>query len=524
MVSWTYINWIKDLPWNAEDNKIKSLPLAKAKKIFDKNHFGLDKVKERILEYIAVLQHRGNIPGQILLLNGPPGVGKTSLVKSIAEALNRPYAKVSLGGVHDEAEIRGHRRTYIGSMPGKILHAVKETGSSKAVILLDEIDKVGTSSGRELSSALLEVLDPEQNKNFVDHYLALPFDLSQIIFVATANHLSDISAPLLDRMESLTLPGYTEQEKIMIATGHLMPAICKELKLTKRQFSLSRSFLSIVINNYTREAGVRQLKRELQTIGRKIVKSIVSKSKNKPVIRPKIDNIMSLLGPPHFLDEPKDKVLQPGVSIGLAYTQFGGDILYIESRKMPSSGQKGKLSLTGSLGKVMQESAQTCLWYLVSNADTLGLDRKEIEASDVHLHFPDGATPKDGPSAGLAILCTLVSLFKDKSLPNQIAMTGEITLRGQVLPVGGIKEKLLAAHRYNKRKVIIPYTNFLDLEELPQDALNELEIYPIKKMEEVLYVSGLLKGNKIKPVRYKKKTFRLNKTKNTNFSIHSFME
>ena len=523
MVSWTYINWIKDLPWDQEKNTLESLSFTKATKIFDKNHYGLDKVKERILEYIAVLQHKGNIPGQILLLHGPPGVGKSSLVKSIAEVLKRPYAKVSLGGVKDEAEIRGHRKTYIGSMPGKILHALKEAGSSKAVILLDEIDKIGHVSSSELSSSLLEVLDPEQNKKFVDHYLALPYDLSQIIFVATANNLASISAPLLDRMECIDIPGYIEQEKLMIASKHLVPNVCEELNLTSKQLFLNQGLLKLIINNYTREAGVRQLKRSLQTIGRKVVKSIVCKTKTKPLLRPKVDNIISLIGPPPFLSEPKDQELLPGVSVGLAYTSLGGDILYIESQKVTSSSTKGKLSLTGSLGKVMQESAQTCLWYLIANSERLGLSRSEIEKSDLHLHFPDGATPKDGPSAGLAILCTLVSLFKNKSLPNNIAMTGEITLRGQVLPVGGIKEKLLAALRYDKKKIIIPHANFLDLEDLPQEALNELSIYPIKKMEDVLVITGLIKGPKIKPLKYKKNRLKLKNSKTSPFDIQSLL-
>ena len=520
LVSWTYINWIKDLPWSAatEEEKLSLADLSQAKKVINSSHYGLDKVKERILEYLAVVKHKGNISGQILLLSGPPGVGKTSLARAIAESLGRPFAKIALGGVKDEAEIRGHRKTYIGAMPGKIIQAIKEAGSNQAVILLDEIDKVGSQTPGlgDLSSALLEVLDPEQNKVFTDHYLAVPFDLSKVIFICTANTTYHIPEPLLDRMDTLNIPGYTPQEKMMIAKEHIIPDLRKELKLSTRQLNLSDSIIKLVINHYTREAGVRQLKREFETLGRKVVSSIVHKKSVANSLKITRNNLMDQLGPPKFLDEPKDKALMPGVSIGLAYTSVGGDILYIESRKVTSSSGKGRLLLTGSLGKVMQESAQTCLSFILAHAEELGLKQKEIEESDIHLHFPDGATPKDGPSAGNAILSALVSLLKDKPIESTFAMTGEITLRGQVLPVGGIKEKLLAAHRYGKRKIIIPWSNWLDLDDLPKEVTKDLSIYPVKNMMDVLSITKLVKGKAIKPSRYVKNS---KQTKEMNISF-----
>lgn len=512
LVSWTFVNWIKDMPWvlDSKDKKLSFSSLQKAKKIINDSHYGLEKIKERVIEYLAVVKHKGTISGQILLLSGPPGVGKTSLAKSIADALGRPFAKIALGGVKDEAEIRGHRRTYIGAMPGKIIQAIKEAGSVQSVILLDEIDKVGTASPGlgDLSSALLEVLDPEQNKAFVDHYLSVPYDLSKVIFICTANSIYNIPRPLYDRMDALTIPGYTPNEKLMISKNHIIPSVRKEFKLTRQQFQVKDMVAKIIINHYTREAGVRQLKREIETLGRKTVTSIVNKKSVASALKINSNNLMDQLGPPKYLDEPREKALLAGVSIGLAYTSHGGDILYIESRKVTSSTGKGKLLLTGSLGKVMQESAQTCLSFILAHCDEIGLEQKDIEASDIHLHFPDGATPKDGPSAGLAILSALVSLFSHKPIDAEFAMTGEITLRGQVLPVGGIKEKLLAAHRYGKRKVIIPNTNWLDLDDLPSDIIKSLSVYPVKDMIDVLRITKLIKtkGKAIKASRYSKKT------------------
>lgn len=492
MVSWTYIQWIKDLPWASEENKLPDLDLKRSSELLDNNHFGLDRVKDRILEYLAVVKHKGSVAGQILLLQGPPGVGKTSLGQSIAEAIERPFVRVSLGGVKDEAEIRGHRRTYIGSLPGKIIHAMKEAKVHNPVILLDEIDKAGSAEMMgDVSSALLELLDPEQNNKFTDHYLSLPYDLSSVLFIATANSLRSISPPLLDRMETIEISGYTDKEKVSIAQDHLIPKIKKKLMLNEQQLNFDPTTLSSIIHQYTREAGVRQLNRQLNKIGRKIVRGIVEKkASHKESISEK--DLYEYLGVPKFFDEPRDSKLMPGVSIGLAYTSVGGDILYIESRQLPSFEGRPKLMLTGSLGKVMQESAQTVLSFLLSNAERYGINKDSMEKNAVHIHLPDGATPKDGPSAGVALLCAMTSLYTGKAISNSLAMTGEITLRGQVLPVGGIKEKLLAAHRYNKKDVIIPAKNWLDLEELPEDILQEMNLYPVYYMEEVLNIAKLL--------------------------------
>ncbi|MFK7823073.1 MAG: endopeptidase La [Oligoflexales bacterium] len=494
MISWTFLNWIKDLPWDKQEEKTEnnSIDLKKATQILDQHHYGLPRIKERVLEFIALLQHRGKVSGQILLLSGPPGVGKTSLGKSIASALERPFVRVSLGGVKDEAEIRGHRRTYIGSMPGKIIQAMKDAGSSKPVILLDEIDKAGRDGGRDLSSSLLEVLDPEQNQAFTDHYLGFPFDLSQVLFIATANSLREISAPLLDRMEVLELSGYTESEKINIANRHLLPQIREDFSLTEENFALDQTVLPLIIRYYTREAGVRQLGRSLSTIGRKVVRGIVESPERTPDNKLNSNQLVNFLGNPKYFAEPIEKKVPPGVAIGLAYTTVGGDILYIESRKNESKNSGGSLVLTGSLGKVMQESAQTVFSFLLSHADFLAIDRKEMLENKVHIHLPDGATPKDGPSAGVALLCAVASLFNSRSVRSCLAMTGEITLRGQVLPVGGIKEKLLAAHRYGRKEVIIPAANWMDLEEIPDEVLEDLKLYPVQNMLEVLVIAHLI--------------------------------
>jgi ATP-dependent Lon protease len=496
-VAWTFLGNVKDLPWASLDalqnNKSdrKKASLATATRVLNNHHYGLKKVKERVLEFIAVLQHKGKLNGQILLLHGPPGVGKTSLVKSIAEALGRPFAKVSLGGVRDEAEIRGHRRTYIGAMPGRIMQAIKTSQAADPVILLDEIDKVGvnTHGQSDLSSALLEALDPEQNKNFSDHYFGFSFDLSNAIFFATANTTDTISHPLLDRMEILDLSGYTESEKVHIALGHIIPKAREEFNLTPKQFDVEEDLLRRVIRDYTREAGVRQLSREVSAMGRKVVKNLVTRNRRMPLSN---DTLVEYLGQPRFFEEPRGTILTPGVAIGLAYTVVGGDIMYIEARRNLVKEGKGSLSLTGSLGKVMQESAQTVSTFILTHAEALGLNVEEVERSNVHIHFPDGATSKDGPSAGLAILSTLVSLFKGIAYPSDLAMTGEATLRGKALPVGGIKEKLLAAHRYGKKRVIIPRDNWLDLDELPAEVLNDLEIYPVEWMSEALAIAGLI--------------------------------
>ncbi len=497
MVSWNYLNWIKDLPWAQSDSKknlVPTLPsLDKAARVLDKSHYGLQKVKERILEYIAILQRKGNLNGQVLLLLGPPGVGKTSLVKSIAKALDRPFVQISLGGVKDEAEVRGHRRTYIGAMPGKIIQAMKSAGRKDPVILLDEIDKSGSGNSMQsdLSSALLEILDPCQNKQFTDHYLGFPFDLSKVLFITTANTLEGISAPLLDRMESIELSSYTETEKLHIAKTYIIPSIRKELNLSAKEFSVDDTVFRLVIRKYTREAGVRQLRRDFSAIGRKLVRRIVAKKK---AISVNESNLQEFLGQPRFSEEPHASVLPYGVAIGLAYTSFGGDILYIESRKSQAIDGKGSMNVTGSLGKVMKESVQTAFSFILSQCVNLKLQPELVEKSHLHIHFPDGSTPKDGPSAGVAILCTLVSLFSERAIPASFAMTGEITLRGKVLPVGGIKEKFLAAHRYGKRDIIFPRENWTDLEDLPLDVFKDLNLYPIDNMMEALLITGLLEG------------------------------
>jgi ATP-dependent Lon protease len=496
MVSWNYLTWVKDLPWALSDSKkeiIAKIPrVQEAARILDKSHYGLQKVKERILEYIAILQRNGNLNGQILLLYGPPGVGKTSLVRSIANALDRPFVQISLGGVKDEAEVRGHRRTYIGAMPGKIIQAMKTAGRRDPVILLDEVDKVGTGAlmQSDLSSALLEILDPEQNKQFTDHYLGFPFDLSKVLFITTANSLDGISKPLLDRMEIIELSSYTETEKVHIAKTHITPSVRKEFKLSASEFSVDEDISRLIIRRYTREAGVRQLKRDFAAIGRKIVRRLVAKKKLVPV---DMENIHEYLGQPRYSEEPNSVLLPCGVAIGLAYTSFGGEILYIESRKSKSGeGKSGGLTVTGSLGKVMKESIQTVFSYILSQCELLGLKPEDLEKSNIHVHFPDGATPKDGPSAGVAILSALVSLFSERAMPAYFAMTGEITLRGKVLPVGGIKEKFLAAHRYGKRNIIFPQDNWTDLDELPSEVLKDFNLYPIDNMLDALLIMGLL--------------------------------
>ena len=497
MVSVTWLSWIRDLPW-PDAKKQRLVPegsFEKAVEVLNANHAGLDKVKDRILEFVAVLQHKGRVSGQILLLSGPPGVGKTTLGRSVAKALSRPYIRVSLGGVRDEAEIRGHRRTYIGAMPGKIMQAMKQAGSCRPVILLDEIDKLGRDGLQDLSSALLEVLDPEQNKHFTDHYLSLPYDLSEVLFIATANSTHQLSAPLLDRMELIELQGYTENEKLEIAVRHLIPRIKKSLSLPEDGLTVDSGALLEMIRKYTRESGVRQLNRLIEKIGRRVIRSLLEKKKQNSAgsqncMKIEASALKDYLGNQPWPEEPNQSSLPAGVAVGLAYTSVGGDILYIESRRTRASAGKGELKLTGSLGQVMQESAQAVFSFLLSGPKLPGLDPQELADSQVHIHLPAGATPKDGPSAGVALLCGMASLFTGRSLREGLAMTGEITLRGQVLPVGGIREKLLAAHRYGRRTIILPRSNWKDLEELPSEVLSSMTLYPVESMIDALKISG----------------------------------
>lgn len=493
LVAFSYLSLMFELPWHSTPPP--AVRLRHAREILDREHYGIARVKERILEYLAVLQHRGGSPrGQILLLAGPPGIGKTSLGRSIAEAMQRPFVRLSMGGVRDEAEIRGHRRTYIGSMPGKILQAMRQAKSKHPVILVDELDKVGASGANshsgDVASALLEVLDPEQNRTFVDHYLAVPFDLSQVTFLATANNIEAIPEALLDRFDIVEIPGYTDQEKMHIARNHILPALRRDLKLSQRRLHVPDATILQLIRDYTREAGVRQLRRDLETVGRKIVRATVETPRRR-VSSVSTKHLLQWLGAPRFIEDSTDETARPGVAIGLAYTSVGGDLLFVEATRAPTRDGKFQLTLTGSLGQVMRESVQTAMTFIqTSLRSRVCTDAEVLEGSHFHVHFPDGGTPKDGPSAGTAVLCALVSLLTGRSIPSDMAMTGEITLRGLVLPVGGIREKLLAAHRHGRRRVLIPAANAKDLLDVPRDLLDALTILPVRTMEEVLSRTG----------------------------------
>ncbi len=490
-ISYNYLKTMKEFPWVYEPLKFPSIRFAE--KSLSKEHFALERVKDKILDYLSTVIHTKKIQGKIILLVGPPGVGKTSLAKSISKAMQREFIKIALGGVRDEAEIRGHRRTYIGSMPGKIVQSLSKCKTSTAVILLDEIDKVGgkDSTHGDVGAALLEVLDPEQNTQFLDHYLGVPINLSNCIFIATANSLENMPSALLDRMEIIEVTSYTEDEKLSIAKKHIIPELKKSLKLKRGGLQLRDENILEIIRHYTREAGVRQLKRNIETLFQKNIRYFLQKniSRQKSVH----DLMLDWLGPKKFLSEPVEKNLSPGVAIGLAYTEHGGDLLYVET-SLHHQGNSGKtnLKLTGSLGDVMKESVETAWSYLRSVKSPLEDDAKKMLDREVHVHFPDGGTPKDGPSAGVAILSALTSLLLDKSIDSAWVMTGEITLRGQVLPVGGIKEKILAAYRYGKYKIILPEMNRQDLYEIPKNILQQLKIYYVSSMKEVLQHAGLL--------------------------------
>ncbi|MHC4470174.1 MAG: endopeptidase La, partial [Planctomycetota bacterium] len=451
------------------------------KKILDEDHFDLDKVKDRILEFLAVLSLKNDMKGPILCLAGPPGVGKTSLGRSVARAMGRKFSRISLGGVRDEAEIRGHRRTYVGALPGRILQALKKAGTRNPVFMLDEVDKLGADFRGDPSSALLEVLDPAQNDSFQDHYLEVPFDLSRVLFIATANTLEAIPPPLRDRMEIISLPGYTEDQKLGIARNHLLPEQIDGHGLREDDLTIGDETIRALIGSYTREAGVRNLERELGALCRKIARKIVEGRTGPFEIGP--DDLDEHLGPQRFYSELAERTSTPGVATGLVYTPAGGGIVFIEATRM--RGKKGLL-LTGLLGDVMKESAQAALSWVRANADSLGVDPEEFEKWDVHVHVPAGATPKDGPSAGVAIASALASLFTGRPVRATVAMTGEITLRGRVLPVGGIKEKVLGALAAGIDTVILPERNEKDLEEISETAREGLAFQFVKSVTEVL--------------------------------------
>lgn len=475
-----YIDWLLSLPWYeyTEDK----LDIQEAEKILEEDHYGLDKVKERILEYLAVQSLVGQIKGPILCFVGPPGVGKTSLGKSIARATDRKFVRVSLGGVRDEAEIRGHRRTYIGAMPGKIVQGMKKAGSGNPVFLLDEIDKMSTDFRGDPSAALMEVLDPEQNANFNDHYLDVDYDLSQILFICTANNLERIPRPLQDRMEIIRLPGYTEYEKLHIAKRYLVKKQREANGLTKKNIDLPDSVLSSVIRSYTKESGVRNLEREIGTLCRKVAVEVVKKDRDTR-IRLNTKNLQKYLGPLKFRVSKAEQEDKVGVVTGLAWTDVGGELLATEVTVLPG---KGKLTITGKIGDVMQESAQAAMSYVRSRSAELGLDRDFYQNIDIHLHIPEGAIPKDGPSAGVTMATSIVSALAKIPVRHDVAMTGEITLRGRVLPIGGLKEKILAAHRGGIKRVIIPAENEKDLQDVPTPILKAVQIEMVEHVDEVL--------------------------------------
>ncbi|MFQ5441731.1 MAG: endopeptidase La [Thermodesulfobacteriota bacterium] len=491
-----YLEWLVELPWSRQTTD--SLDLKKAKKVLDSDHYDLEKIKERILEYLAVRKLQKKTKGPILCFIGPPGVGKTSLGRSIAKSMGRKFVRISLGGIKDEAEIRGHRRTYVGAMPGRIIQGIKQASTSNPVFMMDEIDKIGMDFRGDPSSALLEVLDPEQNYAFSDHYLNLPFDLSKVMFITTANMGDPIPAPLKDRMEMIYLPGYTEEEKLHIAKKYIVSRQMKEHGLSSKLMAMPDDTLRKIISEYTREAGLRNLEREVASLCRKVARKVAEGRTVKTSIAP--GKLHEYLGPPKYLPEADKEPDEVGVATGLAWTPVGGEILNIEASIMKG---KGQLTLTGHLGEVMKESAQAALSYARSRADELKIER-DFKAIDIHIHVPSGAIPKDGPSAGITIAAALISALTGIPIRNDIAMTGEITLRGRVLPIGGLKEKSLAAMRAKKKEIIFPERNEKDLIEIPKEVRKKLKFIPVKHMDDVIKVifkkkarrSGTVKGKK----------------------------
>ncbi len=475
----TYVEWLIDLPWSksTKDN----LDIEKVQKVLNQDHYDLEKVKERIIEFLSVRKLKKDMKGPILCLVGPPGVGKTSLGQSIARAMNRKFVRISLGGIRDEAEIRGHRRTYIGALPGRIILGMKNAGSNNPVFMLDEIDKIGTDFRGDPASALLEVLDPQQNNSFVDHYLDVPFNLTNVFFITTANMLDTIPPALLDRMEILRIPGYTLEEKVKIAKKYLIPRQLEENGIKDKKIKFTVSAVRKLIKEYTREAGVRNLEREIGNICRKIARKIVEKKKYPHKIEQ--ETIEHLLGPKKFFSEVAERITMPGIATGLAWTPVGGSILFIEATKMSG---KGELKLTGKLGDVMKESASISLSYLHANCEKYNIDCKVFENSSFHIHVPEGATPKDGPSAGVTITAALYSLLTNKKIKSDFAMTGEMTLRGKILPVGGIKEKVLAAKEAGIKNILLPKNNKKDLDDIHENLKKDLNFYFIDTIDDAL--------------------------------------
>ncbi|EPR44765.1 ATP-dependent protease La [Desulfovibrio sp. X2] len=488
----TYLDWMVELPWKKASKD--RLDIKEARTILEEDHYGLPKVKERILEYLSVRKLNPQMKGPILCFVGPPGVGKTSLGRSIARALGRKFQRMSLGGMRDEAEIRGHRRTYIGAMPGRIIQNIKQAGTRNPVMMLDEIDKLGADFRGDPSSALLEVLDPEQNHTFQDHYLNVPFDLSKVMFICTANVLDTIPGPLRDRMEIIRIPGYTEQEKVRIATRYIFPRQAKENGLEPGEVRMSDQVLAKIIREYTREAGLRNLEREVGSVFRKLARRKAEGQKGP--FRVTAASITKLLGIPPFRDEQHERDLPPGVANGLAWTPYGGEILHIEVSTMKG---KGRLTLTGQLGDVMKESAQAAVSWARSKAETLGIDPKFSEKMDIHIHVPAGATPKDGPSAGVTLVTALISALTGQGICSDTAMTGEITLRGRVLPVGGIKEKILAAVAAGMKTVLIPRDNEKDLADVPAELRRKIEVKLVERMSEVWPLACAAKQGALPP-------------------------